>query len=265
VTGASDGLGFETARQLAQAGHDVLVHGRSAERAGGACAALSAGGSSGRLQAVWGDLSRMGEVVELARQCVAIAPALDVVIHNAGSYPERRRLTEDGFESTRAVNHFAPFLLTRRLLSALERAGPARVVVVSSGTHHSGRLALDDLAGERGWTPYGAYANSKLANVLLTQALARRLARTPITANALHPGVIATKLLRAGLGAGGASPSQGARTPVFLATSPAVARICGRFFVDCRETPPSAAAQDVRGAEALWGECERCLKAFCDD
>lgn len=262
VTGATDGIGFETARQLALAGHDVLVHGRHARRAQAACSALADAGDATRLHAVWGDLARMAEVVDLAQQCMAVAPALDVVIHNAGIYAAARSLTEDGFETTFAVNHFAPFLLTRRLLGALERAGPARIIVVSSGTHHSGRLLLEDLSGARGWSAYGAYANSKLANLLFTQALARRLARTPITANALHPGVIGTKLLRAGFGAGGAPVSQGARTSVYLATSPVVAGVSGRYFVDCRETPPSAMALDARSAEALWAESERCLKDF---
>lgn len=204
----------------------------------------------------------MQEVVLLATQVIELAPTLDALINNAGVYALSRELTEDGFERTMAVNHFAHFLLTRHLIVNLERAAQARIVTVSSGTHHSGRLALDDLTGNVGWTPYGAYSNSKLANLLFTRALAKRLARTRVTANALHPGVIGTKLLSAGFGAGGGPVTQGARTSVFLATASEVTGVSGKYFVDCREASAARNAQDERIAEGLWAESERLLKAL---
>lgn len=262
ITGATDGIGLETARQLLAQDHTVLLHGRSQALAAACREALLRAWPAARILPVWADLSRMREVVSLAAQVADLAPALDVLINNAGVYATARELTEDGFERTMAVNHFAHFLLTRHLIVNLERAVQARIVTVSSGTHHSGRLTLDDLTGSVGWTSYGAYSNSKLANVLFTRALAKRLARTRITANALHPGVVGTKLLRAGFGAGGGPVSQGARTSVFLASAPELTGVSGKYFVDCRETPVARNAQDERIAESLWAESERLLKAF---
>jgi retinol dehydrogenase 14 len=262
ITGATDGIGFETARQLLMAEHTVLLHGRHQARAEASREALAKSSSAARILPVWGDLSYMPEVVALAQQVNALAPTLDVLINNAGIYAPTRELTAEGFERTMAVNHFAHFLLTRLLIANLERAEQARVVTVSSGTHHSGRLALEDLTGNVGWTPYGAYANFKLANLLFTRALAKRLVRTHITANALHPGVIGTKLLQVGFSSGGAPASQGARTSVFLATAPEVRGVSGKYFVDCRETPAARNALDERVAEKLWAESERLLKAF---
>ncbi|MGA8054985.1 MAG: SDR family NAD(P)-dependent oxidoreductase [Burkholderiales bacterium] len=174
VTGATDGIGRETARELLANGRRVLVHGRTRERAERTIAALAREQPDSACDAVWADLSRMGEVVELAAQVRALAPALDVLINNAGVYEDHRELTEDGFERTMAVNHFAPFLLTHRLLPVLHAASAARVVTVSSIAHQSGRIDPDDLEFERGFSGYGAYAASKLANVLLTFELARR-------------------------------------------------------------------------------------------
>ncbi len=262
ITGATDGIGFETARQLLADSHTVLLHGRDQARAEASREALAKDSPATQILPVWGDLSRMPEVVTLAQQVGALAPTLDVLINNAGIYAPAREITAEGFERTLAVNHFAHFLLTRLLIPNLERAVQARVVTVSSGTHHSGRLALEDLTGNVGWTPYGAYANSKLANLLFTRALAKRLMRTRITANALHPGVIGTKLLQAGFGSGGAPASQGARTSVYLAAAPEVKGVSGKYFVDCRETPAARNALDERVAENLWAESERLLKVF---
>ena len=262
ITGATDGIGLETARQLLAQDHTVLLHGRHQARAEACRESLAKTLPASHILAVWGDLSLMREVVLLAKQVAALAPRLDALINNAGVYAPTRALTEDGFEQTMAVNHFAHFLLTRLLIANLERAAQARIVTVSSGTHHSGRIALEDLTGSVGWTSYGAYSNSKLANLLFTRALAKRLARTNMTANALHPGVIGTKLLSAGFGTGGASVTQGARTSVFLATAPEVTGVSGRYFVDCRETAVARNAQDERVAEGLWAESERLLKAF---
>ena len=161
-----------------------------------------------------------------------------------------------------AVNHFAPFLLTHRLLPALSSAPAGRIVNVSSMAHQSGRLDPKELTFARDYDGYAAYAASKLANILFTAELAKRLADTTVTANSLHPGVIGTKLLRAGFGMGGAPVEQGARTSVYLATSPEVADASGRYYVDCRPATPSRSARDEALAARLWQESERLLAAF---
>jgi NAD(P)-dependent dehydrogenase (short-subunit alcohol dehydrogenase family) len=262
ITGATDGIGRESARGMLARSWHVLVHGRSRAKAERSAAELAEAQKDACATPVWGDLSRMSEVVELAQQALALAPRLDVLLNNAGVYEARRRLTDDGFEMTMAVNHFAHFLLTRRLLPAV-LSTHGRIVTVSSMTHQSGRLDVQDLAFGKGYDGYTAYSTSKLANLLFTRSLANRLEGTGVTANALHPGVIGTKLLRAGFGmAGGASVERGAATSLYLATSPEVAGVSGGYFVDCREAAPSRAARDDTLAEALWIETERQLAAF---
>jgi NAD(P)-dependent dehydrogenase (short-subunit alcohol dehydrogenase family) len=262
VTGATDGIGLETARQLLALGWRVLVHGRDPQRAQAAAQALTRAKPTARVEPVWADFSRMSEVVLLAAQVAERAPALDVLLNNAGVFEHRRRLTGDALELTMAVNHFAPFLLTHRLLPALSSAPAGRIVNVSSMAHQSGRLDPKELTFARDYDGYAAYAASKLANILFTAELAKRLADTTVTANSLHPGVIDTKLLRAGFGMGGASVEQGARTSVYLASSPEVTGVSGRYYVDCRPARPSRTASDEILAARLWQESERLLSAF---
>lgn len=260
VTGATDGIGFETARVLLANGARVLVHGRTAAKAGAAVKRLAVAG--GDPWPVSGDLSRMREVIGLAAQVREKTDTLDVLVNNAGVYTARRELTDDGFELTMAVNHFAHFLLTRLLEPALAATAGSRVVNVSSMTHQSGSLDPADLTFASAWSPYGAYSNSKLANLLFTRELARRVADSGRVTNALHPGVIGTKLLRAGFALGGAPVTEGAKTSVYLATSEAGGRANGKYFVDCRETPPARQARDDALAARLWAESERLLAPF---
>ena len=261
VTGATDGIGRETTRELLSHGLRVLVHGRDRSKAENQAQALIQTGP-GKPVPVWGDLSDMSEVVTLAAQVGELAPQLDVLVNNAGVYETHKRITVDGFELTMAINHFAAFLLTRRLLDAVCAAPAGRIVVVSSMVHQGAELDLDDLAFEHGYDGYRAYGASKLANVLFTRALATRLAGTKATANALHPGVIGTKLLRAAFSIQGASVEQGARTSVYLASSDEVAGVSGRYFVDSRETAASKAARDDVFADMLWNRSEQLLADF---
>ncbi|HSP78549.1 MAG TPA: SDR family NAD(P)-dependent oxidoreductase, partial [Myxococcaceae bacterium] len=199
------------------------------------------------------------EVRRLARQVEERTDALHGVVHNAGVFMNERRLTPEGFETTFAVNHLAPFLLTHLLKPLLEKGAPSRVVVVSSIAHNRGRLDFDDLHGERSFSPYGAYAASKLANVLFAEELAERWAPLRIAANSLHPGVITTKLLKEGFGVTGDTVEEGARTSVYLASSPEVEGVSGRYFLRCQETPPAAHARDEGVRKRLWEESEKLL------
>ena len=259
VTGACDGIGFETARVLLSLGHTVLVHGRHEQRAVAGIARLH--GAGGHALPVWGDFAQLAQVVALADQVAALTGHLDVLINNAGLYAQQRSMTRDGFELTMGVNHFAPFLLTHHLLPLLKKAATARIVNVSSMTHDGAALDLNDLDLSANWSGYGAYATSKLANVLFTRALATRLPGR-ITANALHPGVIGTKLLKQAFRMQGAQVADGARTPVYLTTSPDVATINGAYFDQCRETAVDRRARDTRLVDALWIASQTRLAAF---
>lgn len=255
VTGATDGIGRATARGLARRGWRVLTHGRNEAKARAAATEIDG-------TPVWGDFSDLRSVAALADQVRSAVPVLDALVNNAGIYASRYELTVDGFESTMAINHFAPFVLTHRLLDALREAPAARIVNVSSMTHSGAKLDPADLNFERGWDAYAAYAGSKLANVLFTRELARMLARTAVTANALHPGVIGTKLLRAGFSISGDSAANGARTSVYLTDDPDVQGVSGRYFVDCRESPASRAAGDDKLARELWEATTTAVQSF---
>jgi NAD(P)-dependent dehydrogenase (short-subunit alcohol dehydrogenase family) len=227
VTGASDGIGKETARELVNRGWSVFVHGRTKAKA-----------SVGFGEAVWGDFTRFDEVRALADQ----VGELDVLINNAGVLARAHHLTEDGFEETLQVNHLAPFLLTHLLLPRIR----GRIINVSSGVHAGGEVEpfehLNDLEG------YDAYAASKLANILFTNALARRV-KIPVVA--LHPGVIGTKLLRAGFGSfGGGDVAQGARTSVMLAVAKEIPT--GKYFSNEREVTSSARSRDEKLQERFY-------------
>jgi NAD(P)-dependent dehydrogenase (short-subunit alcohol dehydrogenase family) len=242
VTGASDGIGKQTALELAKKGCKVLVHGRSEARASQAVKELG----SGDFEPVWGDLASLKEVAALADRVLQKHPVLDVLINNAGVFMKERVLSPDGFELTMAVNHFGHFLLTHRLLPALRAAPKARIVHVSSMAHLRGTLDLNDLGFERDFHGYTAYSASKPANVLFSNELARRLHGSHVTSNALHPGVIRTKLLATGFGVGGASLASGAVTSVYCATAPQLDGVSGEYFSDARRSEASREARDVK-------------------
>jgi len=252
VTGATDGIGKETARALAERGAHVLVHGRTLEKARRVADEIRAAvGAGDRVEPCAADFSRLAEVRSLG-ESLAARPKLDLLINNAGVFVHERTLTADGFETTFAVNHLAPFLLTLLLVPRLVASEPSRVVNVSSIAHSRGRLDFDDLDGAQRFEGYRAYATSKLANVLFSSELARRLAGKGVTSNALHPGVISTKLLMTGFGSTGASLEKGAATSLMVALDPALATTTGRYFSDEREVSPSAAARDESLQQKLW-------------
>jgi NAD(P)-dependent dehydrogenase (short-subunit alcohol dehydrogenase family) len=247
VTGSTDGIGKQTALELARGGAHVIVHGRSEERA--AAAALSVGAAE-----IW--VCDFGSLEEVRAAAARLPPGIDVLINNAGVYLQKRQLTKDGHETTFQVNHLAPFLLTNLLLPSLGKG--ARIVNVSSQLHSSGLMAWEDLMGEKNFSGFGAYAQSKLANVLFTRELARRQQKA--TVNALHPGVIGTKLLRGGFGGVGGSVEQGAATPVYLATSKEVQGVTGKYFIQRREMAPAPQAIDEGAARRLWDVSARLVR-----
>jgi NAD(P)-dependent dehydrogenase (short-subunit alcohol dehydrogenase family) len=180
-------------------------------------------------------------------------PAIHVIVHNAGVYMTGRVLTGEGFEMTFAVNHLAPHLLTGLLLGHLRKSGRARIVTVSSMVHMRAKIDFENLQGEKHYDGYSAYGLSKLANVLFTLELAERLRGTDVTATCLHPGVIATKLLRAGFGSSqGGSVESGAQTSVYLVSSPDVEGVTGAYFVDKKQATPSPLASDAALRRRLW-------------
>lgn len=254
VTGATAGIGFETARQLAARGHHVWVHGRSEASSGAAVDAIRKRHPDAVLHAAAADLGSLAETKALAQRLAE--RELDVVIHNAGVWLNQRSVTDDGIETTWAVNHLAPFVLTTHLLEGLLARPEARVITVSSSGHHAGRLHFDDLGLERHYDGLTAYCQSKLANVLFTQELARRTAGSSLVATALDPGMVETKLLRqTGFGTPAAhSTEHGARTSVFLATAPVAETPSGAYFVDRRRTSP--ATHDEALAKRLWAVSE---------
>lgn len=268
VTGSTDGIGLATARKLFLAGHRVLVHGRSEDKAkltqgkiltfGG----LEADKKTDLLVPVWGDLSVMDQVVQLADQVKKVAPDLDVLINNAGVFMTSRVLSQDGFEMTFCVNHLATHLLTHHLIETLKARPSARVITVSSTTHQKGHLDFDNLNGEKHFDGYDAYSNSKLCNVLFTRDLAAFLKSTNVTSNCLHPGVIGTKLLKAGFNIQGDSPDVGAETSFFLALHPSVEKVTGAYFVNSKLSYASRLGQDDTLAVKLWKKTEDILKPW---
>ncbi len=268
VTGSTDGIGMATACRLFLAGHKVLVHGRTEERSAFAhrqiCiyAGMAESSKQDRLINVWGDFTKMKEVVELSRQVEKLAPDLDILINNAGTFRKELELTEDGFETTFAVNHLAPFLLTHKLLPILKSRPSARIINVSSAAHNKANLNFDNLKGEKGFDGYEIYAVTKLCNILFTRCLAAICKNTNVSVNALHPGVIETKLLRAGFNIRGEGVDKGSETSFYLATAPQVESTTGAYFLNSKLSFPSRLAQDDNLAVKLWKKSEEMLKPW---
>lgn len=261
VTGASRGIGRATAEGLGALGATlVLVCRRAEDGAEVAEGITKAGGRPA--QVVRCDLSSQAAIRSAAREILAAHQKVHVLINNAGVLLRTREVSADGLEMQLAVNHLAYFLLTNLLLDALKAGAPSRIVNVSSGAHQGGRLDFDDLQSQRRYEPIRVYSMTKLANLLFTHELALRLEGTGVTVNAVHPGVIATRLLAnyldlPGVGgvvssAFGGKPARGAETPIYLAASPEVAGITGGYFVNRQESRSSPASYDEAAARKLW-------------
>jgi NAD(P)-dependent dehydrogenase (short-subunit alcohol dehydrogenase family) len=267
VTGATSGIGWETAKALATQGAMMALVGRDAERTQKAIDRIRAIAPNAQLESYSADLSAQEQVRRLAREFQSRHDRLDVLINDAGAMFPTRKTSVDGIEMTLALNHLAPFLLTNLLLDALKASAPSRVVTVSSGAHQSARINFDDLQLARGYGPWRAYGQSKLMNVLFTTELARRLAGSGVTANTLHPGFVASNfgksegafwtaaftLMRPFM----ISAEKGAQTVIYLVNSPDVAGATGGYYVKCKPARSSSIARDEATARRLWEVSEQ--------
>jgi retinol dehydrogenase 14 len=263
VTGGTGGIGKATAIGLAAMGARVGITGRDPARTEAAAAGIRATTGNAAVDVFAADMSVQAGVRRMAARVLDTYPRLDVLVNNAGGFWAHRHATADGLEHTFALNHLAPFLLTSLLLDRLTASAPARIVTVSSGAHARGRINFDDLQSERNYSGQRAYSQSKLANVMFTYELARRLEGTGVTATVLHPGVVRTSFGAEDQAAYFAvmigvarlfmkTPAQGAGTPVYLASSPEVEGVTGRYFVNRKPKTSSKASYDTTAAARLW-------------
>ena len=263
VTGATDGIGLVTARELARQGARVLLVGRNEQKGQRAISAIRQAARGADLVFHRADLSRLSDIRRLAVTIAESEPQLDVLVNNAGGIFGQRQETEDGYERTFALNHLNYFLLTNLLLEKLREAPSGRIVNVASRAHVGAQIAFDDPHLSRDYKGWRAYKQSKLANILFTRALAERLEGSTVTANALHPGFVRTRFggdnptvfrmgVRLAMAAMAISVEEGAKTPIFLASSPAVEGKSGGYYVKSAEARPDSAAMDPAAAERLW-------------
>lgn len=273
ITGATSGIGLAAAMELARRGADLTFVARNPTRVAEAVRQINAVSTGRASDVMLADLASQSSIRQLAGELVARYPSIQVLVNNAGAVYSRRRITVDGIEHTWAVNHLAPFLLTTLLLERLKASRPARIVTTSSGAHQGARIPFDDLNAERSWGGAGftRYGETKLANILFTAELARRLEGTGVTANAFHPGFVATGfnrnngvLMRIGMAISrpfARSAVKGAQTLVWLIDSEEPANTSGGYFFDLRQITPSAAAQDRQAAQRLWQVSEEQTRA----
>jgi retinol dehydrogenase 14 len=262
ITGGSGGIGRATALGLAAMGAHLAITGRDRGRTEDAAREIRAAGS-GQVDTFVADLSCQSQVRRLAGQVLQSLSRIDVLVNNAGGYWNTRHVTADGLERTFAINHLAPFLLTNLLLDRLKNSAPARVVTVSSNVQANGRIDFEDLQGERSYSGARAYNQSKLANVLFTYELARRLQATLVTANALHPGVVRTafgtedpgglqRLFIPFVRPFMKAPGRGAATSIHLVSAPDLEQVTGRYFATSKPRRSSRRSYDQAAAARLW-------------
>jgi len=259
VTGANSGIGKSTAHALATMNATVVMVCRDRRRAEPVRDEIKSATGNQDLELMICDLSSQTDIRRFAAEFINSHNRLDVLVNNAGVVVRQRSLTEDGIETTFAVNHLGYFLLTHLLLDLLKQSAPSLIVNVSSAAHAYGKIDFDDLQGEKKYGGFSAYANSKLANILFTYELARRLEGTGVTVNCLHPGTIATGLFRnlpkpieAMIKLVTFSPDKGAETSVYLASSPAVEGVTGKYFAKKRERRTTSASHNEQAARRLW-------------
>ncbi|HVZ68818.1 MAG TPA: SDR family oxidoreductase [Rhizomicrobium sp.] len=258
ITGATSGIGEVAAIRLSQKGARIVLVARDKARADATLKKLSGSGHTVR----FADLSRLSGMKRLAQE-LAAEPQIDVLMNNAGALFNRREVTEDGLEKTFATNHMSYFVVTNMLLAKLKPG--ARIVSTASDAHKGAKLNFDDLQSEKGYSGFAVYGKSKLCNILFNRELARRIQGTGVTANCLHPGFVATRFgdqsggivsvaVRVAKPLGAISPERGAQTMIYLASSPDVANVSGKYFYKCEIATPASEAQDDAAARRLWEE-----------
>jgi NAD(P)-dependent dehydrogenase (short-subunit alcohol dehydrogenase family) len=262
VTGATNGIGLVTARELAHTGATVVLVGRNHQRIDDALAHIRSVAPNAKLGSFVADLSRISEVQLLAQHVINTYPRVDVMVNNAGAFFQSRQLSADGIEMTFALNHLAPFVLTNLLLNHMRASAPARIINVSSAAHQGAVIDFDDIQFAKKYNGWKAYAQSKLANLLFTYELADRLQDADIVVNALHPGFVNTgfakddTLFAKFFGVlqkyFAITPEKGAQTSIYLATNQDQSGVTGRYFVDSKPVPSSRASYDYTARRKLW-------------
>jgi len=262
ITGGTSGIGKATAVAMAAMGANVVVVGRNQERGGAAVEEIKAQSHNESVELMLADLSVQAEVRRLAEEFLERYDRLDVLVNNAGLVQSKRTETPDGIETTLAINHLAPFLLTNLLLGCLEQSAPSRVITVSSEAQRWGTMDFEDMQSRRKYRGFPVYGMTKLANIMFTYELAERLDGTGVIANCLHPGSVGTNFGQNNMGAMALffrtfkpfmrSPEQGADTLIWLASSPEVDGVSGKYFSDRKEIEAKKVAYDPAARRRLW-------------
>ncbi len=251
ITGSTDGIGKQTALELAGTGCRVIVHGRSIGKCKSTCSYINSLTGNNNVGFIVADLDSLEAIEYMAKKVKRIYGYIDILINNAGVFEHKKILTKDGFERTFAVNYLSGFLLSGLLIKYMKNDSFSRIINVSSMAH-SDNIDFKNLNCEKYYDGFDAYGRSKLCNILFTFELANRLKSRNITVNCLHPGVINTKLLHVGWGIGGASLHEGAKTSVYLATSDEVENVTGEYFSDRCKSKPAKICYDKKVREKLW-------------
>jgi len=261
ITGATSGIGRVSAIELGKMGAHLLLVCRNRERGEELVREIQSAGNS-EVELMLADLESQAQIRKLAADFLATKKPLHVLMNNAGVFNMKRQVTTDGLEEVFAVNHLAYFMLTLLLLDRIKESAPARIINIASDLHQRATLKFDDLGGEHSYGGMRSYGQSKLANVVFTYELARRLAGSGVTVNCVHPGAVATNLARNNgalataawklIGVFMKSPQDGARTQVYLASSPEVEGVTGKYFIDSKQARSSAESHDAGVAHRLW-------------
>lgn len=263
ITGSTDGIGKQTAIELSTKGFHVLIHGRKSERVKKVVDEIKSYFSH-NVEGYVSDFTSLNDVKNLAEQIKSKFEKIDVLINNAGVYMNKKVITKDGFETTLQVNHLSHFLITNLLIDLIKKSNDGRIINVSSIAHQNSQLDWDNLNGEKFYDAYYAYALSKLANILFTKELNKKLKSTNVSTYSLHPGVISTKLLMQGFNITGESLQKGAETSVYLASTENIQHYSGEYFVNKQISQSHSITYDKNVCEKLWVVSFEMVKKFFD-